>query len=137
MNFSSTRVPNAPYVQASLRVKYNFDLPGNIGVMVPSFQVQYNSGVFLGSVAPLLREEEALGPAVGPALSQGAYALVNVRLDWEKPMGRDGVVASFFVTNLFNQLYATGDDDVLTSNGFALVNYGPPREWGIRLSAKW
>jgi iron complex outermembrane recepter protein len=64
-----------------------------------------------------------------PASTQGSYGLLNARLTLESMQNRWSVAA--FVTNLCGKEYFTGAIDVATSLGDAVVNPGPPREFGV------
>jgi iron complex outermembrane receptor protein len=75
--------------------------------------------------------------ANSPLNRQDAYGLLNARLTFEHLTSALSV--SVFGTNLTNEHYIIGGfDDATTPNpglGFAFVNMGRPREWGV--SAQW
>lgn len=75
--------------------------------------------------------------ANSPLNRQDPYGLVNARLTFEHLVS--GLSISVFGTNLTDEHYIIGGfDDADTPNpglGFAFVNMGRPREWGV--SAQW
>jgi outer membrane receptor protein involved in Fe transport len=85
----------------------------------------------------VLREEELLGPGVLAAESAPAHTLVNLRLQWNNVLGHDNLTAAAYVTNLGNLHYATGSLDFLLATGVATEDFGPPREFGFEVSAKF
>jgi outer membrane receptor protein involved in Fe transport len=141
MDFKSSPLPNSPHVQASVRASYTWRFPNNVGNLVGNITANYTSADYMQyglSNVPVLREEELLGPGVLKAETAAAHALVNLRLQWDNPLGvyRNLSVAAY-VTNLFNVTYATGNIDYLWNVGINTQDFGPPREFGIEISAKY
>ncbi|HEX3919156.1 MAG TPA: hypothetical protein VHW60_17605 [Caulobacteraceae bacterium] len=140
MDFKSTPLPYAPNVQASVRINYTIPMPNNIGDLVASFTANYTDKAFdYGgySNVPLIREEELLGPGVVAANVSPAHTLINLRLTWNKPLGQQNLTAALFVTNLTDVTYKTGVLDFLFATGVDTANYGPPRQFGFEVIAKW
>jgi|SRR5579871_607451 len=69
---------------------------------------------------------------VEPDSSQKAYALLNLRLDWDSICGSN-LDAGLFLDNATNQLYKVGSNPlehlILTTSSM----YGPPRMFGVEL----
>jgi iron complex outermembrane receptor protein len=67
-----------------------------------------------------------------PDGSQGAYNLINLRLDWRSLMGTSADLG-FFVNNVTNQIYKVGGNPLEHLTGTDSSIYGPPRMWGVEL----
>lgn len=131
LNLSNNPFSFAPSWMGSFRVRYDIPLGDNIGELVPSFDVNAQSKEWFSTIAA--REIQAFGPQVAPGISQGGYAIVNARLEWDKLLGSKAS-AALFVNNLFNTLYARGGIDAMTGIGVANLNFAPPRIFGIELT---
>jgi iron complex outermembrane receptor protein len=100
-----------------------FALPVDPAWGQPAFQVSYywQSRVWFSDFSD-----------VEPDSSQGAYGLVNMRLDWDSILGSP-FDAGVFLDNAANQLYKTGANPlehlILTTSSM----YGPPRMFGLEL----
>ncbi len=139
-DFKKSPLPFAPKFQTSVRASYTFPLKGNLGDLVANVTANYISREFFQggySNIPLVREEQLLGPGVAAAESSAAHTLVNLRLQWNKPLGHDNFSVAAFATNIGDVRYADGSLDFLFATGVATQDFGPPREFGVELSAKW
>jgi len=61
-----------------------------------------------------------------------AYELWNFRVNWQSVMG-SSFDAAAFVNNAFDEEYATGGLNVISSIGYASQSYGAPRTFGASL----
>jgi iron complex outermembrane receptor protein len=61
-----------------------------------------------------------------------ATNVLNLNVNWDKVMGSP-VDASFFMTNVTNDIYPVALGSALSSNGYETFQYAPPRMWGFRL----
>lgn len=126
--------------QASIRVNYTIPLGDELGDLILGGTANYLSDAYIGggyTNVPLLRHIQVQGPQIEEAMSQKAYTLVNLRLTWDRPMGHDNYSAAFYVTNATDVTYSFGALDFLTATGVTTKSFGPPRKFGISLSAKW
>jgi iron complex outermembrane receptor protein len=72
---------------------------------------------------------------VSPSFTvSGVRRNVDMRLDWNAPGGHWGI--GVFVTNLLNNRYVTGVDNITAPLGLAYANITPPRMWGVELRVK-
>ena len=136
MDFSKSPIPNAPRVQASVRLRYTLPL-GAYGDLVNSLTVAYQSKMYLTAAQPILREAQLLGPQVYDWSSQQAHTDVNLNMSWNHVMGNDNLRASFWVRNLLNTTYRQGLIDTLFVIGVESNDYNPPRQFGVTLSATY
>jgi iron complex outermembrane receptor protein len=67
-----------------------------------------------------------------PDSSQGGYALVNLRLDWNSICGSN-LDAAVFVDNVGDQLYKVGANPLEHLTLTTSSMFGPPRMWGLEL----
>lgn len=137
LNFKKSPLPFAPKWQASLRVTYTYPLPDNFGSLLGSVTANYTSNEFFqGGYAdiPLLREEQLLGPGVAAAESSPAHTLVNLRLQWNNPLGYHNISVAGYMTNVFDRRYPDGSLDFLFATGVATQDFGPPRMFGIDIN---
>jgi iron complex outermembrane receptor protein len=98
-----------------------FRIERQLGVPVFSVSWYHQSRVWFTDLA----DEEPDG-------SQGAYSLVNLRLDWNDIMGTSADLA-FFVNNVANQVYKVGGNPLEHLTGTDSSIYGAPRMWGVEL----
>jgi iron complex outermembrane receptor protein len=66
-----------------------------------------------------------------PVLIQNGYALLDAFIQYTDP--KEVWSATFFGTNLTDKRFKTNGLTSFGSFGNAVANYGPPREWGIKL----
>ncbi len=62
--------------------------------------------------------------------------VLNLNVNWDNVMGSP-VSATFFMTNVTNQIYAVASGGGWSSAGFGDLYYGQPRMWGFRLKYKF
>jgi iron complex outermembrane receptor protein len=67
-----------------------------------------------------------------PAGDEPGYGLLNIRLNWNNVAGQP-LDASFFMTNVTDNLYAIGKFGIYTTEGFVSQLYGEPQMWGFQL----
>jgi iron complex outermembrane recepter protein len=68
---------------------------------------------------------------------QPSYSLVNLRLEWND-IGRSGIDAALFGTNIFNKEYRVGVLGLIAEGlGFQSSVYGEPRMFGAELGYKF
>jgi len=69
-----------------------------------------------------------------PELEQDGYALIGAFVQYTSPAARWSVTA--FGLNLSDKRYKTNGLNSYGSFGNAAANYGPPREWGVKLQTR-
>ncbi len=67
---------------------------------------------------------------------EGAYDLLNVRVNWNDVAGQPFDV-SFFMTNVTDSLYAIGKFGIYTTEGFVSQLYGEPQMWGFQVKYRF
>jgi iron complex outermembrane receptor protein len=77
----------------------------------------------------------SLGNSFIPGDRLPGYTLVNLRIDWQEPMGAKGITASAFLKNAFDKYYYTGGGGGVQANGTNSGNFGLPRTYGVVLRA--
>ncbi len=101
---------------------------------------------FLGadplSIAPAgtARVEQLYGrniPHLEDAITQKAFALINVRYDWENVMGNPNLRVGAFIKNLTDKTYSTSGLLTLNTTGVAIKIFGEPRTVGVELGYKF
>lgn len=84
----------------------------------------------------ILLEDDGAFAVAGP-VAQDAYALVNLRVDWNDVMGNP-IDIGLFVRNLFDKTYKVGTGSLISSQlGTTTAIYGDPRTYGIQLRARF
>jgi outer membrane receptor protein involved in Fe transport len=68
-------------------------------------------------------------------LSQGSYAIMNVRAGWRSPKGRWQVTA--YAENLFDKNHLIDAGNVGGSFGIPTFVAGDPRRYGVQTSMRW
>jgi outer membrane protein OmpA-like peptidoglycan-associated protein len=71
-----------------------------------------------------------------PAGDEPGYGLLNLRLNWNNVAGQP-FDASFFMTNVTDNLYAIGKFGIYTTEGFVSQLYGEPQMWGFQLKYRF
>ena len=71
-----------------------------------------------------------------PFGDEPGYGLLNIRLNWNNVAGQP-VDASFFMTNVTDNLYAVGKFGIYTTEGFVSQLYGEPQMWGFQLKYRF
>jgi iron complex outermembrane recepter protein len=73
-------------------------------------------------------------PTIREAISQKGYGIANMRIDWKGALGQEGLTASIFARNLFDQIYAISGSGLNNSLGVTSKQFGEPRVVGGSLS---
>jgi len=73
---------------------------------------------------------------VEPFGYEPGYGLLDLRLDWNNVAGQP-VDASFFMTNVTDNVYKLGNYGVYTTLGIVSGIYGEPRMWGFQLKYRF
>jgi iron complex outermembrane receptor protein len=118
-NPADTAFPYAPALTMGGSIGYETRLSGDLGGLSINLDAYRASRTYF---SPFKSDK---------ALSQGAYTLVNGRIDWEEFAGTP-VTIGFFVRNLFDVEYAVGGANTATSAGYASLFYGEPRTYGVQ-----
>jgi iron complex outermembrane receptor protein len=71
-----------------------------------------------------------------PGGFEGAYDLLNFRVNWSDVAGQPFDV-SFFMTNVTDSLYAIGKFGIYTTEGFVSQLYGEPQMWGFQMKYRF
>ena len=67
---------------------------------------------------------------------QAAYEDIDLRVDWTNVMGQP-IDASFFMTNVTDNVHVLGSVDTFPSLGFSSLVYNPPRMYGFSLKYRF
>ena len=113
----------------SAGIQYDADL-GKNGSITPRFDINYQSGLVGGDLAPAAGSPSALfGQVPG-------YTISNARLTWQNE--KKDVSVALEVTNLFDKYYFVSKFD-LTGAGAGAITGSPgrPREWGVTVKKKF
>jgi iron complex outermembrane receptor protein len=133
LDLKNNPFPRMPNNQGHITVARNFALGSDLGVLTLSATAYAQSREYFSLVNAAFRELE-LFPFAKNAVSQAPYATLNLRVDWHND---DGLAAGVFVTNVTDEVYATGKVSLLNDLGFAVTNYAPPRMFGVEVSYKF
>lgn len=121
----SNEFPNVPEVSYTLGAEYATNLTSHLDLTA---RIDYSH-----------RTRTEFTTENAPLISQPGYGLVNARLTFEH--AQSAVAVSLFGTNLTDETYfVAGGDDANRPNpglGFAIVNQGRPREWGVSLQKRF
>jgi iron complex outermembrane receptor protein len=139
LDLSNNPFANAPKHKLSLTGRYRRVLEGDLGEVVASLTLYYQSRVWFDDQAQ--RNIDVLLPTFSrdylvAAYSEPGYTLLNARIDWRNVMNSK-VDAALFVTNLTDKVYATGGIGALASVGLAQKYYAAPRTFGVQLSYRF
>ena len=138
IDLSNSPFQNAPRHKINLNATYEFPVGGDNGAIAITGQYSYQSRVWF--VAAAERYIEIYGPAspdVREAISQKGYGVANVRLDWQEPLGLEGVTAGLFARNLFDKIYAVSGSGLNNSLGVTSKQFAEPRLIGASLSFQY
>ncbi len=69
---------------------------------------------------------------IEPFGNEPGYGLVDLNLDWKNVFGQP-IDASFFMTNVTDNLAKIGNVGIYNSSGYVSVIYNEPQMWGFRL----
>ena len=114
-DLSGKRLPFSPERQASMFLKYDFDL-GAMGKLTPLLALSYSSG-FFGQ------------PTNAEIEHQGAYTKADIKLNWRY---NDALALQAFIDNVGDK--KTINRFVWGGGGGLQVSGAPPRVFGLRLS---
>jgi iron complex outermembrane receptor protein len=123
-----------PRYQANLAAAYTLPLDSSVGTVTARADATFRSkSIVDNSVAGLLGTAGAPPTAGFTQNPQAGFGLLNLRVDWSRPMGNP-VDLALFVTNATNVAYIQGGTGV---NGLVSANIAPPRMFGVELSYKF
>ena len=122
-----------PENQGHVSVAYDVPMDGAAGSLSLSASVYAQSLVWYNTSS--IRLLEVL-PTAKPGISQGGYAVVNLRANWFDVMAT-GFDAALFVNNATDTVYKLGTTPQLLTLGFSIASYAPPRMFGIEVSKKF
>lgn len=74
-----------------------------------------------------------LGYTFNPGDELPGYELLNMRLEWQNLMGRQGLTASIFGKNLTDEVYFTGGGGSISLYSLNSAIFGEPRTYGFAL----
>src|SRR5262249_40426890 len=137
LDLSNNPFSNAPEHKGSITVRYTRPLPSQWGDTISAaVTVYHQSLVWFDDTAQ--RNIDVLAPTLGAgyvkaALSQPAYTIANLRVEWRKVYGSP-IDMPLFVNNLTDEVYATGGISSLVTVGLAQKYYAAPRMVGVQLS---
>jgi len=119
-----------PHHQLNANVTWHVPIPESLGDLQLGGNVSYKSLTHLGTDTNSL-------PAPGYFGSdQPAYALVDLRLQWDNIGGSNFNVGAY-VKNLTDKFYRAGLVDIVSATGIGTSNYGPPRTFGATVGYKF
>lgn len=110
-----------PKWNVSVGGQYTADL-GDFGAL--SLRADYN-----------YQSEQFLDTVNSAALFQEGYGLLSTRVALQSPEG--GWRLAVFGKNLIDKAYMVNGVDASTSFGLSFASFGPPRTWGVELSANF
>jgi iron complex outermembrane receptor protein len=73
---------------------------------------------------------------VEPFGDEPGYGLLDLRLNWNNVAGQP-IDASFFMTNVTNNLYSIGKFGIYSTEGFVSQIYGEPQMWGFQVKYRF
>ena len=127
IDLSSLPFPNVPINKFNINARYDIGLPPGLGDVSLFANFSYQSKNYFTVPAVQVNPN--------PARSQPGYGLLNVRLDWDQPLGHP-LTLSFFMTNVTDKVYRTYESDDYVSAGFSSGIYGEPRMFGFEARYK-
>jgi iron complex outermembrane receptor protein len=133
LDLTNNPFPLMPVHQGHLSVTYYLPVDQNLGDVSASAIAYAQSRVYYEATAA---RDLQLFPGGLNGISQGGYATLNLRLDWED-IKRSGWNAAAFVNNVTNAVYATGKVAQIETLGFAAANYAPPVMFGLEVWKKF
>lgn len=118
---------DAPKWSGSVYADITMPLGGDTGTL------RYHADMYLQSSFHVSN----LGNSFNPGDQLPSYHLVNMRLDWDDPVGAEGVTASLFVKNLTKEVYFTGGSGSVALFSTNSASWGQPRTYGFALRVKY
>jgi iron complex outermembrane receptor protein len=73
---------------------------------------------------------------IEPFGNEPGYGLVDLNVDWTNLMGQP-IDASFFMSNVTDQLAKIGNVGIYNSSGYVSVIYNEPQMWGFRVKYRF
>jgi iron complex outermembrane receptor protein len=128
-------LPFAPKWKAAITGTYTLPLPDTVGQVDLGATYSFNSGYTTTTCGPLA-VQGSLTPVFNPYCKTDRTNLVDLNLNWSNIFGGP-VDASFFVTNVLDETYATFFQSVYNSQGFEDRQLGPPRMFGGRIKLRF
>jgi len=120
-------VSASPKHKINLLTTFTLPVPERVGQVNLTANVSYQSEMTISdnSISDPIPE------------TQPAYALVDLRADWQNVMGSP-VDIGFFVKNVANKVYAIGSAHVINAMlGVVGIQYAEPRTFGVRVRARF
>jgi iron complex outermembrane receptor protein len=133
LNLTNNPFPLMPAQQGHITVTYYLPVDRSLGELSLSAVGYAQSRVYY---EPDAARDLQLFPGGLNGVSQGSYATLNLRLEWED-VRRSGWNAAAFVNNVTNAVYATGKIAQIETLGFAAANYAPPIMFGLEVWKKF
>jgi iron complex outermembrane recepter protein len=129
LNLKNNPLPFAPAEQGHVTAIWYPPVDEAAGKVSLSATIYAQSREYFVNAAT---RELQLFPGALAADSQGAYATLNLRVDWENIRG-SGWDAAVFANNVTDAVYATSKIDAVISSGYSAANYAPPAMFGIEV----
>ena len=126
---------NAPRHKVNLNATVDIPLEGDNGTVSMTAQYTYQSRAYYLTAAQ--RYIDIYGESVRDIVSQKGYGIANMNINWRDVLGHEGVTASIFARNLFNEIYSTSATPLNNSLGFSTKQFGEPRIAGVSLSFQY
>lgn len=123
---------NAPRHKFNINATYEMPLSGDDESVSVTGQFTYQSRAYYQTASE--RYIEIFGERTREAISAKPYGIFNARIDWQNPLGQQGVRASLFVRNAFDVIYTTSATPLNNSLGFSTKQFGEPRIMGAGAS---
>jgi iron complex outermembrane recepter protein len=135
LDLSNNPFQNAPRHKINLNATFEIPLSGNNGAVAITGQYSHQSRVWYVSAAErYIQIYTPTTPTIREAISQKGYGIANMRIDWKGALGQEGLTASIFARNLFDQIYAISGSGLNNSLGVTSKQFGEPRVVGGSLS---
>lgn len=119
-----------PKHQVNANVLWHLPIPESLGDLQLGANLSFKSLMRLGTDTASLPGPSYLGA------SQPAYALIDLRLQWDNVAGSNFNLGAY-VKNLGNQFYRQGVIDIVSATGIGTSLYGPPRTYGATVGFKF
>jgi len=126
-DFTGNAFAQTPRNQYSMRGRYSLPLTPALGTVALEVDYAYQSRIFY--------TDTSQGPTQGPPGSQGqgAYGLLNARIDWKSLM-RSKLDAALYVRNATARQFNTFGVLLYPSLGYNVATIGQPRIFGLEAS---
>jgi len=120
-NYTGNELINAPKFSFAGYARWRFPL-GSGGSVTPRFDWTYKSRVYFS-------------PVNGEGVSQPAFWLLNLRVDYAPPGDKFDV--AFWVRNVANKTYSLDVINLAELRGSILYAIGDPRTFGVTVSYRF